>query len=71
MYLHTCLIFQDRAPIKLRAEAVKAQASDMEAVRAKVDLKDEEVKELKKLLKMKVCCACPYSELQMLLSQMF
>ncbi|KAK3741300.1 hypothetical protein RRG08_034345 [Elysia crispata] len=44
---------KDRAPIKLRAEAVKAQASDMEAVRAKVDLKDEEVKELKKLLKMK------------------
>ncbi|RUS81403.1 hypothetical protein EGW08_010841 [Elysia chlorotica] len=44
---------KDRAPIKLRAEAVKAQASDMEAVRAKVDLKDEEIKELKKMLKMK------------------
>lgn len=44
---------KDKAPIKLRAEAIKAQASDMEAVRAKVDLKDEEVKELKRLLKMK------------------
>ncbi|CAL1528730.1 unnamed protein product [Lymnaea stagnalis] len=42
-----------QAPLKQRAEAIKSQASDIEAVKQKVDLKEDEIKELKKQLKLK------------------
>ncbi|XP_055894573.1 dynactin subunit 1-like isoform X2 [Biomphalaria glabrata] len=41
------------APLKQRAEAIKSQASDIEAVKLKVDAKEEEIKELKRQLRLK------------------
>ena len=40
--------------MKQRAAAVKAQNADIDAVKAKVDSKEEEIKELRKQYKAKV-----------------
>ena len=45
---------QKSPPVKQRAAAVKAQNADIDAVKAKVDLKEEEIKELRKQYKNKV-----------------
>ena len=41
-------------PVNTRAGSVKAQISDIENVKYKLENKDEEIKELRKLLRMKV-----------------
>ena len=49
------LVFQTLAPVRLRAEAMRSHFGDVEVMRSKLDLKDEEIKEVKRLIKIKVC----------------
>ena len=47
-------VFQTLAPVRLRAEAMRSHFGDVEVMRNKLDLKDEEIKEIKRLIKIKV-----------------
>ena len=47
-------VLQTLAPVRLRAEAMRSHFGDVEVMRSKLDLKDEEIKELKRLIKLKV-----------------
>ena len=52
---HTCYQFIQPAPCVLRAAAVKAELSDTEGLRYKVEEKNQDIVELKKTIKIKVC----------------
>ena len=55
-----CIIYcalsvsQTVAPIVTRIEAVKAQFADVEKIKYKLEAKDEDIRELRKQLKLKV-----------------
>lgn len=48
------IAFQPTAPVYLRAAAMKSQMSDIENLKFKIDAKEDDVKELKKALKIRV-----------------
>ena len=65
--LHKFFLGLQPAPCVVRAAAVKAELSDTEGLRFKLDEKNHDIVELKKTVKMKVCyyilnkCVCYHS----------
>ena len=55
---HALPVSQPIAPIMTRINAVKAQFADVDKIKYKLEAKDEDIRELRKQLKLKVseCC---------------
>ena len=53
LYLFSSILLQVTPPLSVRAQAVKAELSDTEGLKYKIEEKNNEIIELKKSIKMK------------------